>query len=53
MLSPKRTKYRKHHRGRMRGKAIRGNTLVFGDYGLQTLEAHGSHHDKLKLLVEQ
>ena len=39
MLSPKRTKYRKHHRGRMRGKAVRGNTLVFGDYGLQTLEA--------------
>lgn len=39
MLSPKRTKYRKHHRGRMRGKASRGNTLVFGDYALQTLEA--------------
>lgn len=38
MLSPKRTKYRKHHRGRMRGKALRGNTLVFGDYGLQALE---------------
>ena len=39
MLSPKRTKFRKHHRGRMRGKAIRGNTLVFGDFGLQTLES--------------
>ena len=39
MLSPKRTKFRKHHRGRMRGKASRGNTLVFGDYALQTLEA--------------
>ena len=38
MLSPKRTKYRKHHRGRMRGKALRGNTLVFGEYGLQALE---------------
>lgn len=38
MLSPKKTKFRKHHRGRMRGKAIRGNTLAFGDYGLQTLE---------------
>jgi large subunit ribosomal protein L16 len=39
MLSPKRTKFRRHHRGRMRGKAVRGNTLAFGDYGLQTLEA--------------
>lgn len=38
MLSPKRTKYRKHHRGHMAGKASRGNTLVFGDYGLQALE---------------
>ena len=38
MLSPKRTKYRKFHRGRMRGIATRGNTLAFGDYGLQALE---------------
>ena len=38
MLSPKRTKFRRHHRGRMRGKATRGNTLAFGDYGLQTTE---------------
>ncbi|WPT18756.1 hypothetical protein PSENEW3_10000026 (chloroplast) [Picochlorum sp. SENEW3] len=38
MLSPKRTKFRRHHRGRMRGKATRGTTLAFGDYGLQTLE---------------
>ena len=38
MLMPKRTKYRKQHRGRMRGKAGRGNTLSFGDYGLQALE---------------
>jgi large subunit ribosomal protein L16 len=38
MLSPKRTKYRKHHRGRMRGKATRGNEISFGDYGLQALE---------------
>jgi large subunit ribosomal protein L16 len=38
MLSPKRTKYRKHHRGRMRGKASSGTTLAFGDYGLQALE---------------
>ena len=38
MLSPKRTKYRKFHRGRMRGKATRGNKVTFGDYGLQALE---------------
>jgi large subunit ribosomal protein L16 len=38
MLSPKRTKYRKFHRGRMRGKATRGNEVSFGEYGLQALE---------------
>jgi len=38
MLSPKRTKYRKFHRGRMRGKASRGNQISFGDYALQALE---------------
>ena len=35
MLSPRRTKYRKQHRGRMRGMAYRGSTLNFGDYALQ------------------
>ena len=38
MLSPKRTKFRKHHRGRLKGRATRGNTVVFGDYGIQALE---------------
>ncbi|NJM56446.1 MAG: 50S ribosomal protein L16 [Synechococcales cyanobacterium RU_4_20] len=38
MLSPKRTKFRKQHRGRMRGKASRGNTIAFGDYALQAQE---------------
>ena len=38
MLMPKRVKYRKQQRGRMKGKASRGNTLEFGDYGLQALE---------------
>ena len=38
MLSPKRTKYRKYHRGRLKGNAVRGNELTFGKYGLQTLE---------------
>jgi large subunit ribosomal protein L16 len=38
MLSPKRTKFRKQHRGKMTGKASKGNTIVFGDYALQALE---------------
>jgi large subunit ribosomal protein L16 len=38
MLSPKRTKYRKMQRGRMKGKACRNNSLVHGDYGIQALE---------------
>lgn len=38
MLSPKRVKFRKQHRGRMKGKATRGNTVAFGDFGLQALE---------------
>ena len=38
MLMPKRVKYRKQQRGRMRGKAYRGGTVVFGEYGLQCLE---------------
>ncbi|MGV2435054.1 MAG UNVERIFIED_CONTAM: 50S ribosomal protein L16 [Anaerolineae bacterium] len=38
MLMPKRTKYRKQFRGRMKGKAHRGATVSFGEYGLQTLE---------------
>jgi large subunit ribosomal protein L16 len=38
MLMPKKVKFRKSHRGRMRGKAQRGNTLSFGEFGLQALE---------------
>lgn len=38
MLMPKRVKFRKAQRGRMRGRATRGNELAFGDYGLQALE---------------
>ena len=38
MLSPKRTKYRKMQRGRLRGKACRNNRLVHGAYGIQALE---------------
>ena len=38
MLMPKRVKHRKVHRGRMKGKALRGNTVTYGEYGLQALE---------------
>ena len=38
MLLPKRVKYRRVHRGRMRGKATRGNTITYGDYGLLATE---------------
>ena len=38
MLSPRRTKFRKQQRGRMRGLATRGSQLNFGDFGLQALE---------------
>lgn len=39
MLMPKKVKYRKQQRGRRRGKAWRGSTIAFGDYGLKVLEA--------------
>ena len=38
MLLPKRVKYRRVHRGRMKGKATRGNTITYGEYGLMALE---------------
>lgn len=38
MLMPARTKYRRMHRGRMTGKATRGNFIALGDYGLQAQE---------------
>ncbi len=38
MLSPKRVKWRKVQKGRMRGKAYRGNTVAFGTYGMMTTE---------------
>jgi large subunit ribosomal protein L16 len=37
---PKRVKFRKQQRGRLKGNATRGNYVAFGDYGLQTLEPH-------------
>lgn len=38
MLLPKRVKYRRVHRGRMKGKATRGNTVTYGEYGLMATE---------------
>lgn len=38
MLLPKRVKYRRVHRGRMKGKASRGNTVTYGEFGLQATE---------------
>jgi large subunit ribosomal protein L16 len=40
MLMPKRVKFRKAQRGRMTGKAYRGSSVAFGDYGLKALEPH-------------
>ena len=39
MLAPKRVKYRKTQKGKMRGKAYRGSSVSFGEFGLQALEA--------------
>jgi len=39
MLLPKRVKYRKSHRGRRKGKAYRGSTISFGDFGIKATEA--------------
>ena len=39
MLMPKRVKYRRQQKGRMRGKALRGNTVDFGQYGLKAMES--------------
>ncbi len=38
MLMPKRVKYRRVHRGRLKGRAMRGNTLTYGDFGLMAVE---------------
>ena len=40
MLMPTRVKYRKSHRGRLKGRSKRGHYVAFGEYGLQALESH-------------
>ena len=49
MLSPKRTKYRKPHRGRLKGQAMRGNKISFGDFALQALEPGSVSYTHLTL----
>jgi large subunit ribosomal protein L16 len=39
MLSPKRTKFRRYHRGNLRGNSVRGNKVSFGEFGIQALSA--------------
>jgi large subunit ribosomal protein L16 len=39
-LAPKKTKFRKQQRGTLKGKALRGNKVSFGEYGIQALESH-------------
>ena len=38
MLLPKRVKYRRVHRGRLKGKALKGNTVTYGEFGLQATD---------------
>ncbi|MFW5656289.1 MAG: 50S ribosomal protein L16 [Bacteroidota bacterium] len=40
MLQPKKTKYRRRQKGRMKGNAQRGNQLAFGSFGIKVLESH-------------
>ena len=40
MLQPKRTKWRRHQKGRMKGNAGRGSTLAYGSFGIKSLESH-------------
>ena len=39
MLSPKRTKFRRYHRGSLKGNSVRGNKIAFGDFAIQALSA--------------
>lgn len=48
MLIPKRTKYRKQFRGRMKGKEHRGNTVTYGEFGTVATEPSGSQAARLK-----
>ena len=50
MMMPKKVKYRKQQRGRMAGKAWRGSTIAFGDFGLKgSFQPLTTNHQALKL----
>ena len=51
MLMPKRVKFRRVQRGRLKGKALRGNTITNGNYGLVALEPLGSQAIRSRLPV--
>ena len=51
MLLPKRVKYRRVHRGRLTGKAMRGNTVTYGEFGLVAVSPRGSPAIRSKLPV--
>ena len=48
MLMPKRVKYRREHRGKMRGRAKGGTEIAFGEFGLQAQALHGLQTVKSK-----
>ena len=50
MLMPKRTKWRRQQRGRIRGEATRGNTVAFGEFGLQAIEHTLDHGTDLEAI---
>ena len=49
MLLPKRVKYRRQHRGRMKGAAHKGNFVAYGDFGLQALEPSWITSNQIKI----
>ena len=53
MLMPKRVKHRKQFRGRMKGKAQRGNVLAYGEYGLQAMEPHWVTSQQIEAALDQ
>jgi len=48
MMMPKKVKYRKQQRGRMTGKAWRGSSIAFGEFGLKAMSAGGSRTGRSK-----
>ena len=53
MLMPKRVKYRRVHRGRMKGKATRGNFVAYGEFGLQATEPSWITSNQIEAALHQ